>query len=65
MYTVIERFRDLRDGGHIYHPGDTFPRSGLSVDQARLDELSGTGNRVGRPLIRGQPEKKGRRKRGD
>lgn len=58
MYTVIAAFRDAQDGGHIYHPGDTFPRDGVAATPERFAELAGTANRTGRPLIRAAEEKK-------
>ena len=63
-YTVIEAFRDLRDDGHVYRAGDAFPRDGVTVDKARLDELAGDTNRMGRPLIKAvKPARKRERKR--
>lgn len=51
-YEVIRYFTDLQDNNFAYNLGDTFPREGKEVSQARIDELSGTGNKQGRPLIR-------------
>ena len=51
MYKTVIMFRDLTDNGHVYHPGDTFPRDGMTVDAARITELSGSANRRGCPLI--------------
>lgn len=51
-YEVIRYFTDLQDNNFAYNLGDTFPRAGKEVSQARIDELSGTGNKQGRPLIR-------------
>ena len=45
MYKVLAYFTDLQDNGHPYNEGDTFPRDGLTVTQARLNELSSTRNR--------------------
>lgn len=58
MYEVLKRFEDLKDGRHVYNPGDTFPREGLEVDPARFLELSTDKNRRKIPLIRfvGNPE---------
>lgn len=60
-YKVIKFFTDLQDDGHPYNVGDTFPRVGVSVSKERLDELAGSGNRQGVPLIEAvedeQPEK--------
>ena len=51
MYKVIAYFVDLKDNNHEYRVGDTFPRKGLKVDDARLAELSGKENKRGIPLI--------------
>lgn len=51
MYKVLHFFTDLQDDAHAYNPGDTFPREGVEVDPARLEELAGYDNRQGRPLI--------------
>ena len=36
---------------HHYDVGDTYPRQGLSPDEARIEELSGSANAQGTPLI--------------
>ncbi len=36
MYQVMEYFVDLHDADHEYHPGDVFPREGISVSGERL-----------------------------
>lgn len=51
MYKVINLFADLQDKNHVYNPGDVFPRAGLEVTEARLNELSGSNNKQGKPLI--------------
>lgn len=51
-YEVIHFFTDLQDSGHPYKPGDKFPRDGITVNESRLRELSGSGNRQKKPLIR-------------
>ena len=51
MYRALEHFRDLQDNGYSYDTGDIFPREGLTVDQARLDELASDKNRRHRPMI--------------
>lgn len=43
-------FRDLQDNDHIYRVGDKYPRKGR-VAKARIDELSSTDNKIGKPLI--------------
>lgn len=45
MYKALTYFTDLQDNGHPYDEGDIFPRDGLTVTEARLDELSSTRNR--------------------
>lgn len=52
MYIVIKYFTDLHDGDHAYNVGDTFPRKGVKVMQERLDELAGSDNKQGVPLIK-------------
>ena len=50
-YIATEYFKDTADNGFVYHVGDTFPRAGKTVSEARLAELSSDGNRRGRPVI--------------
>ena len=52
MYKVIHDFVDLADNKYAYKTGDTFPRNGLKVTVARLEELSGTDNKAGFALIK-------------
>jgi len=61
MYKVITDFADLQDGGHVYRAGDSYPRSG-SADSSRVKELSGTGNKLGVPLIVEEKVSKSRKK---
>ena len=51
MYKVIKFFTDLHDNDHPYNVGDTFPREGIEVSDARLKELAGKENKQGAPLI--------------
>lgn len=52
MYKVIVKFKDLQDStGHIYEVGDTFPHKGMEVDDARIAELAGSKNKIGKPII--------------
>lgn len=51
MYTVLITFGDMQDSGHIYHVGDSYPREGYTPEQARIDELSGSENAFGKPII--------------
>ncbi len=50
-YRVIEYFTDLQDFNHPYKVGDTFPRLGMKVSDARISELSGNKNKRKKPLI--------------
>lgn len=52
MYEVIHFFTDLQDFNHPYNVGDIFPRNGLKVSSERLNELSSSKNRQGKPLIK-------------
>lgn len=59
-YEVVKFFTDLQDNEHPYNVGDTFPRVEVNVSASRLEELAGSGNRQGVPLIRaveGEPKK--------
>lgn len=56
-YKVIHYFEDLQDFSHPYKVGDVFPRLGMNVSQARLNELSSNKNRQGKPLIKLVEEK--------
>ena len=59
MYKVIKAFHDLRDSqetknGKIYYEykvGDAFPRAGKEVSEERIQELAGSDNKRGVPLI--------------
>lgn len=51
MYRALCEFYDLTDGNRRYGAGEDFPRPGLDVSADRLAELSGAGNRLGRPVI--------------
>ncbi len=57
-YKVIHDFADIKDGLHVYHVGDAYPRSGAKADDARIKELSGHTNLVGAPLIKKVESKK-------
>ena len=52
MYKVIKYIVDLQDGNHAYNVGDTFPRAGHEVSPDRINELSGSKNKQGVPLIK-------------
>lgn len=51
MFKVIKFFTDLQDNEHPYNEGDTFPRKGLTVTEARLAELASSSNKQHQPLI--------------
>ena len=51
-YTVIHYFEDLQDFNHPYKVGDTFPRLGMVVTDARLKELASSNNKQHKPLIK-------------
>ena len=50
-YKVLVLFSDLQDGDHVYNVGDEYPRKGLAPSDARIAELSGKENLLGRALI--------------
>lgn len=52
MYIVTNLFADLQDNRTVYNPGDLYPREGLQVSPERLEELAGSNNRLGYPLIK-------------
>jgi hypothetical protein len=54
-YAVLVDFIDLEDN-RLYRKGDQYPRTGIEPDKKRIDELSGSGNRIGKPLIKAVKE---------
>ncbi len=52
MYRVIKDFTDLHDEDYPYSVGDVFPRYGIAVTKERINELSGSENKQGTPLIK-------------
>lgn len=52
MYKVICFFTDLQDKDHAYNVGDTYPRKGVEVSENRINELLGSNNKQGKPLIK-------------
>ena len=52
MIKVIEPFFDLQDGGYEYKRGDTYPRKHYVVTDARIAELAGKKNKLGKALIK-------------
>lgn len=43
-YKVVKDFKDLKDNGHVYRAGDSFPRFGVKVGEDRIAELSTKNN---------------------
>lgn len=39
QYEVIRYFTDAQDNDYAYHEGDTYPRDGLTVSDARIKDL--------------------------
>ncbi|UPJ15582.1 hypothetical protein MYW48_23110 [Bacillus cereus] len=50
-YVVLEDFTDLQDDNHVYRQGDHYPRKGQGKKK-RIEELSGSENLRGEPLIK-------------
>ena len=48
QFKVLVAFRDLQDNDHIYQPGELY--EGVQTSE-RLEELSGTKNKIGKKLI--------------
>lgn len=63
-FKVIHPFRDLEDkgktflNGRVYAVGDAFPSTKRKVSDERFEELSGTSNKIGKPLIESIEEPK-------
>lgn len=57
-YKVIEKFIDLEDNRRLYEVGQPYPREGLVVTEERLEALSTSNNRVGRPFIKAVENKR-------
>lgn len=52
-YEVIKYFTDLQDNNKAYEVGDRFPKPyNKKISAERLDELSGSDNKQGTPLIK-------------
>lgn len=58
MYKVINYFIDLQDDFHPYEVGDEYPRPGIEVTEMRIEELAGSRNKQGKPLIEKVEESK-------
>lgn len=52
MYEVLWAFKDLQDDEYRYEKGDSYPRAGYKPTTKRIDELSGSKNKRGKPLIK-------------
>lgn len=52
MYIVINEFKDLKDNNHIYTEGMIYPYKETESDTERIEELSGTSNRLNKVLIK-------------
>lgn len=52
MYKVVKLFTDLQDDNFKYEVGDEYPRLGLQPSLARIEELKGSDNKQGTPLIK-------------
>ncbi len=52
MYEVLWAFKDLQDDEYRYEKGDSYPRAGYKPTTKRIDELSGSMNKRGKPLIK-------------
>ncbi|MCT6925397.1 termination factor Rho [Metasolibacillus sp.] len=44
-YKVVQRFKEVKHGGHIYEVNDYYPVEGKRATKARLNELSTTENK--------------------
>lgn len=51
MFKVVKLFTDLQDDNFKYEVGDEYPRLGLKPSLARIEELKGSDNKQGTPLI--------------
>lgn len=51
MFKVVKLFTDLQDANYKYEVGDEYPRLGLKPSLARIEELKGSDNKQGTPLI--------------
>jgi hypothetical protein len=58
-YKVIEDFKDLEYNNHDYSVGDIYPVEGSpEPSQDRINDLLGTNNKLGRPVIQEEEKKK-------
>ena len=52
IYIVIKKFRDLKDGNHIYAENDFYPYCLKDIDEERIAELISCDNNFKEPVIR-------------
>ena len=52
IYIVIKKFRDLKDGNHIYAEKDFYPYCLKDIDEKRIAELISCDNNFKEPVIR-------------
>ena len=52
MFIVINAFLDLQDAEHLYEVGDAYPREGIEPSEERINELLGSDNLQGQPMIK-------------
>lgn len=50
-YRTVTAFMDMKDNGYVYCSDDRYPRDGLEPTQERIEELAGSNNKRGMPLI--------------
>lgn len=50
-YRAVIDFVDMQDNNHVYKIGDEYPRLGMEVSNARIDELIGSNNKLKRSVI--------------
>lgn len=50
-YRAVIDFVDMQDNNHVYKIGDEYPRLGMEVTDARIDELIGSNNKLKRSVI--------------
>lgn len=51
MFRVVVEFADLQDENHVYRVGDKYPRNKRKVAKKRIEELTSSANKIGKPLI--------------
>ena len=57
-YIVLHKFKDLKDGDHLYSVGDVYPPQGYKPSKSRIDQLSTNKNALEMPLIEKTSEEK-------